>query len=322
MKLPVEFTEYTKALFGEKRYNHFLQGVTSEPVVSIRTNPNKKASQLQGEPVAWADDVCYLDSRPSFTADPLFHAGCYYVQEASSMFLEQVFKQYISSPIRMLDLCAAPGGKALHMAELVGEKALVEARDISDLKVSFIEENTFIEPGSIIYHSRIGKGNKILANSRIINSVIGDDNKIISSDISDSFIGRGNNIGPFSHLRNYANIGNYNRIGNYVEIKDSIIGSYTNAAHLAYIGNTDCGSNVNFGCGSITVNYDGKYKHKTVIKDKAFIGCNSNLVAPVIIKENSFIAAGSTITNDVEEETLAIARARQVNKEGYMKKDE
>lgn len=187
---------------------------------------------------------------------------------------------------------------------------------------SFIEENTFIEPGSIIYHSRIGKGNKILANSRIINSVIGDDNKIISSDISDSFIGRGNNIGPFSHLRNYANIGNYNRIGNYVEIKDSIIGSYTNAAHLAYIGNTDCGSNVNFGCGSITVNYDGKYKHKTVIKDKAFIGCNSNLVAPVIIKENSFIAAGSTITNDVEEETLAIARARQVNKEGYMKKDE
>lgn len=183
-----------------------------------------------------------------------------------------------------------------------------------------IEENTVIEPGCIIYHSRIGKGNKILANSRIINSVIGDDNKIISSDISDSFIGRGNNIGPFSHLRNYANIGNFNRIGNYVEIKDSVIDSYTNASHLAYIGNTDCGSGVNFGCGSITVNYDGKNKHKTVIKDKAFIGCNSNLIAPVVIKENSFIAAGSTITNDVEEDSLAIARVRQINKDGYLRK--
>ena len=92
------------------------------------------------------------------------------------------------------------------------------------------------------------------------------------------------------------------------------------ASHLAYIGNTDCGSGVNFGCGSITVNYDGKNKHKTVIKDKAFIGCNSNLIAPVVIKENSFIAAGSTITNDVEEDSLAIARVRQINKDGYLRK--
>lgn len=184
---------------------------------------------------------------------------------------------------------------------------------------SIIEENTIIEPGSIIYHSKIGKNNHILGNCRIDNSVIGDDNVVVSSIIVDSFIGRGNKLGPFCHLRNYANIGNFNRIGNFVEIKDSMIASYTNVAHLAYIGNTDCGSNVNFGCGSITVNYDGKNKHKTVIKDKAFIGCNSNLIAPIVIKENSFIAAGSTITNDVDENSLAIARARQINKEGYLK---
>ena len=184
---------------------------------------------------------------------------------------------------------------------------------------SIIEEDNVIEPGCIIFHSKIGKGNKLLGNCRIDNSVIGDDNTIISSIISDSFIGRANKFGPFCHLRNYANIGNFNRIGNFVEIKDSMIASYTNAAHLAYIGNTDCGSNVNFGCGSITVNYDGKSKHKTVIKDKAFIGCNSNLIAPIVIKENSFIEAGSTITNDVDKDSLAIARARQINKEGYLK---
>ena len=141
MKLPVEFTEYTKALFGEKRYNHFLQGVTSEPVVSIRTNPNKKASQLQGEPVAWADDACYLDSRPSFTADPLFHAGCYYVQEASSMFLEQVFKQYISSPIRMLDLCAAPGGKSTHALSLLPQGSFFVANEPVPLRADILAEN-------------------------------------------------------------------------------------------------------------------------------------------------------------------------------------
>ena len=184
---------------------------------------------------------------------------------------------------------------------------------------SVIESNTIIEPGCIIYHSRIGKNNRILGGTRICNSVIGDGNKITLSVIIDSCIGVGNNIGPFTHLRNNANVANFNRIGNFVEIKDSLIDSHTNAAHLAYIGNAYLGSHVNFGCGSITVNYDGKNKHKTIIKDRAFIGCNSNLIAPVVIKENSFIAAGSTITKDVEEDSLAIARARQVNKEGYLK---
>lgn len=173
----------------------------------------------------------------------------------------------------------------------------------------------------MIYHSIIGKNNEILGCCRIINSIINDENYIESSNIKNTFIGNNNHIGPFCHMRNEVNIGNFNRIGNFVEIKASMIKDNTNAAHLAYIGNCDCGSGVNFGCGSITVNYDGKNKHKTVIKDKAFIGCNSNLVAPIIIEEKAFIAAGSTITNDVSANSLAIARARQINKEGYNKEN-
>ena len=96
-------------------------------------------------------------------------------------------------------------------------------------------------------------------------------------------------------------------------------GKGSKAAHLSYIGDAEVGSDVNIGCGTITSNYDGKNKSKTIIKDKAFIGCNSNLVAPVIIEENAYVAAGSTITKDVEEDAMAIARARQVNKEGYSK---
>ncbi|MBQ1969611.1 MAG: hypothetical protein II221_00260 [Paludibacteraceae bacterium] len=113
MELSAEFVEQTKALFGEERYSRFSSALETEPVVSVRHNPAKRAADLGGEPVAWAGDACYLDTRPLFTADPLFHAGCYYVQEASSMFVEQVVKQYVSSPVRALDLCAAPGGNTI-----------------------------------------------------------------------------------------------------------------------------------------------------------------------------------------------------------------
>jgi bifunctional UDP-N-acetylglucosamine pyrophosphorylase/glucosamine-1-phosphate N-acetyltransferase len=106
-------------------------------------------------------------------------------------------------------------------------------------------------------------------------------------------------------------------MGNFVEMKNADFGKGSKAAHLTYIGDAKVGENVNIGCGTITVNYDGKNKSLTQIEDNAFIGCNSNLVAPVTIKKDAFIAAGSTITKDVEENAMGIARARQINKEGY-----
>ena len=109
------------------------------------------------------------------------------------------------------------------------------------------------------------------------------------------------------------------KVGNFVEIKKSEIGKGSKASHLSYIGDAEVGTGVNLGCGSITVNYDGKNKHLTKIEDDVFVGCNSNLVAPVTVGKGAYIAAGSTITEDVPRESLSIARARQVNKENYVK---
>jgi bifunctional UDP-N-acetylglucosamine pyrophosphorylase/glucosamine-1-phosphate N-acetyltransferase len=110
------------------------------------------------------------------------------------------------------------------------------------------------------------------------------------------------------------------KIGNFVEVKKSTIGDESKVSHLSYIGDAEVGKNVNIGCGSITVNYDGKNKYKTIIEDNVFVGCNSNLVAPVTLRSGSFIAAGSTITKEVPQDSLAIARARQENKIDYAKK--
>lgn len=185
---------------------------------------------------------------------------------------------------------------------------------------SQIEEGTIIEPGNIIYHSVIGKDNQLLGYNRIINSKIMNDNLIISSNINNAKIGSFNEIGPYTRMRNNVVIGNHNRFGNFVEIKASNIGSYTKASHLTYIGDCECGSGVNFGCGCVTANYDGKNKYKTIIKDNVFIGCNSILIAPIVVGTNSLIAAGSTITENVLANSLAIARARQINKENYRQK--
>lgn len=130
---------------------------------------------------------------------------------------------------------------------------------------------------------------------------------------------RGTTVGPFSHLRNGAEIGEYNRVGNFVEIKKSITGKNTKASHLAYIGDAKVGNNVNFGAGSITVNFDGVNKNQTIIGNDVFIGCNTNLVAPLIVENQVFIAAGSTVTKDVPSGNLTIARGRQINKSDYYK---
>ena len=115
-------------------------------------------------------------------------------------------------------------------------------------------------------------------------------------------------------------IGNSVRIGDFVEVKKSTIADKTKVSHLTYIGDAEVGSGCNFGCGTVVVNYDGKKKNKTIIGDNSFIGCNTNLVSPVKVNDNTYIAAGSTITDEVPEGSLAIARARQVNKEGWIYK--
>jgi bifunctional UDP-N-acetylglucosamine pyrophosphorylase/glucosamine-1-phosphate N-acetyltransferase len=128
------------------------------------------------------------------------------------------------------------------------------------------------------------------------------------------------NIGPFSHLRPNSHIGKRVHIGNFVEVKNAILNEDTKVGHLTYVGDADLGKNINVGCGTVFVNYDGKNKHRSSIGDNTFIGCNVNIVAPVNVEANTFLAAGSTITKDVPEGAMGIARSRQENKPGYWEK--
>jgi bifunctional UDP-N-acetylglucosamine pyrophosphorylase/glucosamine-1-phosphate N-acetyltransferase len=187
-----------------------------------------------------------------------------------------------------------------------------------------IGHNVIIEPGVTIYPNTTITGDSVIRehaiigpNTEIHNGNIDEYAEVKHSLVYDSTVGEHTTVGPFAHLRNHANIGAHNRVGNFVEVKNSTTGDGTKAAHLSYIGDAEVGSNVNFGCGSITVNYDGVNKHKTIIGDDVFIGCNVNMVAPLTIESEVFIAAGSTVTENVPKGSLSIARNHQVNKADY-----
>lgn len=184
-----------------------------------------------------------------------------------------------------------------------------------------IGKDTIIYPGNTIEgNTKIGSGCTIYPNSRISNSIIEDNVQIESSVIVDSRVGNHTSVGPFAYIRPESVIGSHVRIGDFVEIKKSTIGNNTKVSHLTYVGDAEVGENCNFGCGTVTVNYDGKNKNKTIIGNNSFIGCNTNLISPVNVEDNTYIAAGSTITNDVKEGELAVARAKQRNIEGWVDK--
>jgi bifunctional UDP-N-acetylglucosamine pyrophosphorylase / glucosamine-1-phosphate N-acetyltransferase len=184
-----------------------------------------------------------------------------------------------------------------------------------------IGQDTVIFPGTTLSGSTvIGSECQIGPNTEISSCEIGNNTVIRQSAAFDSKIGSEVNIGPFAHIRPASDIHDEVKIGNFVEIKKAVFGKGSKASHLSYIGDAEVGADVNIGCGSITVNYDGKNKFLTKIEDGVFIGCNSNLVAPVKIGKGAYVAAGSTITEDVPGEALAVARARQVNKEDYVGK--
>lgn len=184
-----------------------------------------------------------------------------------------------------------------------------------------IENDTIIYPNNVIEgNTKIGSECIIYPNSRISDSVISKGVSIQSSVILESNIGENTTVGPFAYIRPESNIGNNARIGDFVEIKKSTIGDNTKVSHLTYIGDAEVGENCNFGCGTVVVNYDGSKKYKTIIGNNAFIGCNTNLVSPVEVKDNSYIAAGSTITEEVPSGSLAVARAKQRNIEGWVDK--
>jgi bifunctional UDP-N-acetylglucosamine pyrophosphorylase/glucosamine-1-phosphate N-acetyltransferase len=170
-----------------------------------------------------------------------------------------------------------------------------------------IGRDTLIEPGCVIQgKSSLGVGVHVKSHCVIESSRLDDD--VV--------------IGPMARLRPNSHLMAGVKIGNFVEIKNSVLGQGSKSAHLSYIGDADVGAGVNFGCGTIVVNYDGYEKHRSTVEDGVFIGCNSNLISPVTLRKNAFIAAGSTVSKEVPEDALAVARARQQNLEGWVARRE
>ncbi|MCG7340206.1 bifunctional UDP-N-acetylglucosamine diphosphorylase/glucosamine-1-phosphate N-acetyltransferase GlmU [Staphylococcus sp. ACRSN] len=184
-----------------------------------------------------------------------------------------------------------------------------------------IGEDTIIEPGvKLAGETVIGSDSIVGQYSEITNSEVGSEVTIKQSIINEAAIADEVTIGPFAQLRPGADLGKKVKVGNFVEVKKSVVKEGAKLPHLSYIGDAEIGARTNVGCGSITVNYDGVNKFKTIIGNDSFIGCNTNLVAPVTLGDRSFIAAGSTITDNVPEDSLALARSKQTTKEGYLKK--
>jgi bifunctional UDP-N-acetylglucosamine pyrophosphorylase/glucosamine-1-phosphate N-acetyltransferase len=200
----------------------------------------------------------------------------------------------------------------------------VTIRDPEHTYVDFGVEvglDTVIEPGSYLRgKTKIGPGCVVGPMSEIIDSSVGQGSRVWFSVVENSKIGSNVQVGPYSHLRSQTCLEDGVSVGNYAEIKNSTIGKGTKVHHHSYIGDSDVGCDVNIGAGTVTVNYDGARKYRTRIGDGSFIGCNSNLIAPITIGNRAYVAAGSTLTDDVPEDALAIARERQVLKEGWVVK--
>ena len=184
-----------------------------------------------------------------------------------------------------------------------------------------IGNDTIIYPNVVLEGATvIGSDNIIGMNCRFVDSIIGDNNDIQSTTIVESTVGNGCKIGPMAYLRPGTVLADQVKIGDFVEVKKSKIGTGTKIPHLSYVGDAVVGSSVNIGCGTITCNYDGVNKYQTTIKDNAFIGSNTNLVAPVVVEEKAFIGAGSTITKDVPADTLAVVRGELRLKDDWSKR--
>ena len=181
-----------------------------------------------------------------------------------------------------------------------------------------VGQGTVLLPGTILRGSTVvGEGCTIGPNVMLTDTTVEDGVIINTAQVEESVIRTGCEIGPYTHIRPHCDVGEGSKIGAFVQLKNCNLGKGTKMAHLTYVGDADVGERVNFGCGTVTCNYDGNAKHRTTIGSDCFVGCNTNLVAPVTLADGVYTAAGSTVTHDVEADALVIARARQTVKPGW-----
>lgn len=204
------------------------------------------------------------------------------------------------------------------------ERMLTSGVRVVDTESTFVgpavtaDAGVTLFPGTILRgRTTIGTGCVIGPNTMIRDCQLGQRVTVNASQLNESVVDDDATVGPFAYIRPHCHVGKAVKVGDFVELKNSTVGDGTKISHLTYVGDTDAGAHINFGCGTVTVNYDGEKKFRTKIGDHAFIGCNTNLVAPVTIGEGAYTAAGSTITDEVPADALGVARSRQVNKDGW-----
>ena len=286
------------------------------------TDDEKKIREVNGG--------CYC-----FNAEKLFSAlgkikndnaqGEYYLPDVLPILKDAgekigVFKAEYAAEILGINsrIQLAAADKALRMRK---DRELMDSGvTIIDPNTTFIDYDVTVGQDTIIYpntylegKTTIGEDCEIGPNIRFVNMTVGNNVKAQFSYCHDAEISNNVVLGPYVHLRPGTKLSEHVKIGNFVEVKNSNIGEGTKLPHLQYIGDSDVGAHVNIGCGTVTCNYDGKKKFRTTIEDNAFIGCNTNLVAPVTVGKDAYVAAGSTITKDVPQGNLAVARSRQTN---------
>ena len=222
----------------------------------------------------------------------------------------------VNDRLQLTEAAAVLRGRHLRALLLAGVSVVDPAHTYVDVDVE-VGEETVLLPGTILEGATvIGRGSRIGPSSHLTDCTVGDGAVVHSTRADGATVGDGVEVGPFAHLRPGTRLGDGARVGAFVQTKNAVVGEGAKVPHLAYVGDADVGAGANVACGVVTVNYDGREKHRTVIGDGAFVGCGTMLVAPVTVGDGAFVGAGSTITDDVPAEALAIARARQVTKEG------
>jgi bifunctional UDP-N-acetylglucosamine pyrophosphorylase / glucosamine-1-phosphate N-acetyltransferase len=278
-----------------------------------------------------------------FDLEPLFPSlkaiasanaqGEYYLTDLPKVYLHrglQVQTVQVDDPREILGINSreqlAEVGSTMRQSR--NQELMAAGVTIEDPATTYVGPDVTIAPDTILHpnvhlegRTRVGSACEIHANVRVVDSTIGDRATILNFClIRQSTIGVGAIVGPFAHLRPESDVGEEAHVGNFVELKKTKLGRGSKANHLTYLGDATIGARVNVGAGTITCNYDGETKHATVIEDGAFIGSDSQLIAPVTIGRDAYVGAGSSITEDVPPGALAVARGRQVNKEGWVGK--
>ncbi len=279
--------------------------------------------------------ACQAEALACFPDPAIVSAG---TPEGAGAELEEIASHYTLMEFRG---AALPVGGALRAfgsleeldvlsGEARGEIAALHRRRgvrIPDPASCFIDPRavigagTVLLPGTMLVGSvQIGRNCRVGPYALVRGGSVGDGTEINASQVYDSELGERVQVGPYAHIRPHCQVGDGCKVGAYVEIKNARLGAGTKLSHLTYVGDAQVGERVNFGCGTITSNYDGFTKARTVIGDDVFVGCNTNLVAPVTVEDGAYIAAGTTVTRNVERDSMVIGRVRQETKPGWAKR--